>query len=361
MPAHGVVHGLNRGPDHGVTRGSAVLLSIAVTPDVTMIGTTATQQMTATGTYSDTSTADITASVSWGSATGTVATINGSGLATAAGPGTSVITATSGAISGNTTLCVCPRDATSNVFRPVTQLDWDAVFRRATKLVGYTIASKTPTHTWGFQDTADPVTATIGTNLTSYGSPTFNQTVTGQAAKGVLVDNGSAEGMGLAAGAAPNPSSTSALWLCYADIGTNTSANHTFLAASAAANALRLMILITTQQLRLVVNGVNFDGSLDHQTGNTRPYVLAYDRTNSLANAFSDREQIVGTYAAQTDSSKGFPNTGSTVSAQVWYSLGAAFAGANAEWTDGSGGTAASRSAANIKAVLSALGWTISY
>ena len=48
-----------------------------------------TQQFTATGTYSDASTADLTGSVTWASATTRVATINAAGLATGVDAGTS--------------------------------------------------------------------------------------------------------------------------------------------------------------------------------------------------------------------------------------------------------------------------------
>src|SRR5262249_32166178 len=65
------------------------LVSIAVTPASPSITAGATQQFTATGTYQDTSTANITGSVTWNSATPSVATINSSGLATGVAAGTS--------------------------------------------------------------------------------------------------------------------------------------------------------------------------------------------------------------------------------------------------------------------------------
>jgi 6-phosphogluconolactonase (cycloisomerase 2 family) len=85
----------------------ATLSSIAVTPANPSIGVGATEQFTATGTYSDASTHDITASVTWSSGTIAKATITSpGGLATAVATGTSIITATSGAVSGNTLLTV---------------------------------------------------------------------------------------------------------------------------------------------------------------------------------------------------------------------------------------------------------------
>jgi hypothetical protein len=68
------------------------------------IGTS--KQFTATGTFSDTSTQDLTASVLWSSSKATVATINNQGLASSVALGSAMITATLGAISGSTGLTV---------------------------------------------------------------------------------------------------------------------------------------------------------------------------------------------------------------------------------------------------------------
>ena len=85
---------------------TATLVSIAVTPANPSIAQGATQQFTATGTYSDGGTLNITGSVTWSSANTAVATINGTGLATGVAQGTATIQATSGSISGSTTLTV---------------------------------------------------------------------------------------------------------------------------------------------------------------------------------------------------------------------------------------------------------------
>jgi CSLREA domain-containing protein len=71
----------------------ATLKSIAVTPGNPSVGEGLTQQFTATGTYSDGSTQNITNSVAWASGTSAVATIDNTGLATTHAFGTSVITA----------------------------------------------------------------------------------------------------------------------------------------------------------------------------------------------------------------------------------------------------------------------------
>jgi hypothetical protein len=77
----------------------ATLESIAVTPPSPSIAAGFTQQFTAIGTYSNSSTQNITASVTWNSATTTAATIDSAGLATGVGMGTSTITASLGGVT----------------------------------------------------------------------------------------------------------------------------------------------------------------------------------------------------------------------------------------------------------------------
>jgi len=84
----------------------ATLVSIAVTPASSSMAVGTTKQFTATGTFSDSTTQDITASVLWSSSSAAVATINNQGLVTSAATGTTTITATLGSVSGSTGLTV---------------------------------------------------------------------------------------------------------------------------------------------------------------------------------------------------------------------------------------------------------------
>jgi trimeric autotransporter adhesin len=88
----------------------AVLVSIEVAPAAPSIASGLTQQFTATGYHSDNSTQDLTTTVTWASSDGSVATISNAagsiGLATATGVGSTLVSATSGAVSGSTTLTV---------------------------------------------------------------------------------------------------------------------------------------------------------------------------------------------------------------------------------------------------------------
>jgi len=86
--------------------GDPALESIAVTPPDLSLATGSTLQFTATGTYSDGSTENLTSTVTWTSTATGVATINAAGLASAVAAGQTTIEAASGSINGSTTLTV---------------------------------------------------------------------------------------------------------------------------------------------------------------------------------------------------------------------------------------------------------------
>ena len=94
----------------GIFTVQATLVSIAVTPSAPAIALGGTQQFTATGTYSDTTMQNLTASVTWSTSAPGVATIANGGLATSVAIGSTTIGATynstSGTIGGSTTLTV---------------------------------------------------------------------------------------------------------------------------------------------------------------------------------------------------------------------------------------------------------------
>ena len=89
-----------------LTVSPPTLQSISVTPATHSLAIGRSQQYTATGAYSDSTTADLTSTVTWDSSLTSVATVTTGGLATAAHAGASTISATSGSFSGNTTLTV---------------------------------------------------------------------------------------------------------------------------------------------------------------------------------------------------------------------------------------------------------------
>ncbi|PKG78374.1 Ig domain-containing protein [Shewanella sp. Actino-trap-3] len=103
-----------------LTVTDATLSSITVTPANPSIPKDQTQQLKATGVFSDGTSTDITASAEWSSANTSVATVNTNGLASGVASGTSDISATSGATSGSTTLTVTNATLSSLVVSPAT-------------------------------------------------------------------------------------------------------------------------------------------------------------------------------------------------------------------------------------------------
>jgi hypothetical protein len=96
------------------------LVSIAVSPSSAKIAPKTQQQFVATGTYSDKSTQNITASVDWTSSSPSVADLSGTtpGLVTAQSAGKTTITATVGSISGSGSLTVSSATPTALAISP---------------------------------------------------------------------------------------------------------------------------------------------------------------------------------------------------------------------------------------------------
>jgi hypothetical protein len=97
-----------------LTVSLATLSSIAVTPTGQSIESGGTLQFTATGTFSDNSTRNITSQVTWTSTGAVSETISAAGLLTATTVGSTTVTATLSGKSGSATLTVTVPD-TSNV------------------------------------------------------------------------------------------------------------------------------------------------------------------------------------------------------------------------------------------------------
>ncbi|MGE0616103.1 MAG: beta strand repeat-containing protein, partial [Bacteriovoracia bacterium] len=106
------------------TTTSPELVSIGVTPSNPSIAKGLTQQFTATGVYTDNSSADITSDVTWSSSASDVASISNAGgskgLASSIKAGSTTVTAAKGSINGSTTLTVTAAELVSVAVTPGT-------------------------------------------------------------------------------------------------------------------------------------------------------------------------------------------------------------------------------------------------
>ena len=158
-------------------------MSIAVTPNPVGVPKGLTQQLIATGTFSDASTEDLTHTVIWTAGTPAIASVDAtSGLATAVAVGSTEITAMSGAVSGSSTLNVTAAILESLLISPDPAFSGIGLNTQLTVTGTYSDASTanvTGMATW----TSDmPSVATVGpaTGLAtgvSLGSTTINAAV----------------------------------------------------------------------------------------------------------------------------------------------------------------------------------------
>jgi Bacterial Ig-like domain (group 2)/Bacterial Ig domain len=152
----------------GVNFAASTLTSIAVTPANATIAAGGTQQFAATGTYSDSSSQNLTTQVSWSSSKTTVGTINSSGLATGIAGGSATITATLGTISGSAMLTI---QAPALVISTTT-------LTNGTQSQPYNgtllVSGGTPSYSWSLVNgTTLPPGLTLSTSGQITGSPTI--------------------------------------------------------------------------------------------------------------------------------------------------------------------------------------------
>ncbi|MEI9952379.1 MAG: Ig-like domain-containing protein [Pseudomonadota bacterium] len=144
-----------------LTVSAATLVSIGVTPAAPSVAKGLARQFSATGTYTDASTQNLTAAVTWASSDSTKATVSNAsdsrGLASTAAVGTTSISATFGALSASTTLTVSAATLVSISVAPATPSVAKGLTQQFTAVGTFTDASTqnlTATATWVSSDTA---------------------------------------------------------------------------------------------------------------------------------------------------------------------------------------------------------------
>lgn len=152
------------------------LTDIAVGPPDSSIAMGLTSQFTATGLYSDGSKQDLSSQVTWSSANAAAARISDTGLATTAGPGSTMITAKMGRMSGSTGLNVTAATLVVIDLTPTNPSLADGLSNRFVATGVYTdnsVHDITAAVTWSSSDTTvASVSNTPGSNgVTTTGSP----------------------------------------------------------------------------------------------------------------------------------------------------------------------------------------------
>ncbi len=163
----------------GVT--GAVLASITVHPQSASIAVGATQQFTATGTFTNGQTEDVSSGATWTSSVPRVATVNSSGLATANAAGSASIQAAFSGLTNSAALTVTATAATAQglVVSPSTASIAKGTDQQFTAAVQYSDGSTTDVTSQTTWQSLAPSVATINSSGLAMASGPGNTQITG--------------------------------------------------------------------------------------------------------------------------------------------------------------------------------------
>ena len=139
------------GATAALTVTAKALVALSISPAAVNVTAGLTQQLTATGGYSDGSTSPISSVVTWSVANASIATISPGGLITGIAPGTTAITATLNGMSATAALTVTTKTVTSLAVSPTTASIADGLTQQFTAIATYSdssTANVTTTATW---------------------------------------------------------------------------------------------------------------------------------------------------------------------------------------------------------------------
>lgn len=135
------------------------ITALQVAPQNASVQPGVSQQYTATATYGNNTTADVTSQVTWSTSLASVATISSGGLLTAGALGTATIKAQSGNVIASTGVTVTQKQVTSISIAPLTQT--------LSLSIGPTTVQYTATATYKDGSTADVTAVATWTSVPS--------------------------------------------------------------------------------------------------------------------------------------------------------------------------------------------------
>jgi hypothetical protein len=249
-------------------------------------------------------------------------------------------------ISRGASMAGVTQDATSLKFVPANATEW------TTTMAAAGIGSGNPSALYLYQEASGNLADSIGSfTLTAAGSPSYQQAVTGWTRKKISLTDGLTGNFSSTSASLPDIGSGSLLTIAYCDMPTaGGAALRNFIEYGT--NATRCALEWTTGAKIEGRSAGNFLNGTSNPTSAVRPLVLKCDRTNSVVTAYSDQEKVTptfgGTMAGQRLDFFAVP-TGQA-SAGCGFLYAATFFNAAAVLTD-----------AQVKTLLTVLGWTIAW
>jgi hypothetical protein len=175
--------------------GSNTITSLQVLPSSATVQPGTTQQYTATGTYGNNTTADVTSQVTWSVNPTAVATINSTGLLTGVSLGIANVQAkSSNGIIGNTSVTITQKQVASVAIQPLTQTlslslgPTTVQFTATATFKDGTTADVTATSTWNASPSSVATISTTGlATAAAVGTATVTATTSGITSNGATI------------------------------------------------------------------------------------------------------------------------------------------------------------------------------
>ncbi|HVI09275.1 MAG TPA: Ig-like domain-containing protein [Candidatus Binatia bacterium] len=173
--------------------------SISITPAAASLAMGLTQQFTATATYSDQTTANVSSTATWTIGNQAIATVSSSGLAKGVTTGSTTLTATLGAVSGTANVSVSNKTVTSLSVTPATATVAVGATVQLTATAAYsdgTNSNVSSSATWSSSSASATVSASGLVSGVSVGSTTITAAYSGQSATASLTVSSGGTGGG---------------------------------------------------------------------------------------------------------------------------------------------------------------------
>lgn len=230
------------------------------------------------------------------------------------------------------------RDATSGIYCPASAAEWSALMTAAG------LATGNPGFLWLMQDASGNMTDQIGSvPLAPANAPSYQQTVAGWSRLAGMTTDGVNQVWSSTSALLPDLSATSALLLAY--VG--------FPVAPGAVRGVLGTGLATSVDVRhtgvspRILSGANTGNGAATIGSPVRPWVARNNFTGSTTTLLTDQEKVVAAYGTPAGKQVRIGAT-AAIAAGAQYLYAAMFIGAAAELSD-----------AQVKTLLSTLGWSI--
>lgn len=243
------------------------------------------------------------------------------------------------------------QDATSGKYVPASAAEWAIAAAAA--------GVSSPYELWLSQQASGNLTGSINavglTASVTSGTVLYQQNVTGWTRKAATISDGAIASFASNGGLGFDPSTTSTLSLWLLERTGTPAADRLLVSQGGQVYARILSALIdTNNHIGIGVNAaITNAGTIDYGSGTLIPVVLKHDIANSQQKLYTHQEVLTKAYAAFGTAEAGlyFVGTvGGTGGGPAGYAYGAFWKGASAEMTD-----------AQVRALLTTLGWSVSW